>query len=255
MLDVLVVDDNKVIREVVMECFDKSSFNIVAEASDGMEALKLYRKFRPHIVTMDMSMPLYNGVYAIKMILDEDPDARIIIISSMDDDIMEGLRAGAVECVHKPINKSKFVEAIERAIRGFDINNPEKRTPRFIAGTTNHLENEESSEEMENGKRNDSEFEELTNLSMVHKYTVGLQKGAQYETINKKAAYKIFRRNGGYILRIDEKLDMNLFNRVTEIIEIFKQENIKMEIEAGGDFVDKTKLELLRFLLNGQVSI
>ncbi len=255
MLDVLVADDNKVIREVVMECFDKKSFRIVAEASDGLEALNMYRKCRPHIVTMDMSMPSYSGVYAIKMILDEDPDARIIIISSMDDDIIEGLRAGAVECVHKPINKNKFVEAIERAIRGLDINKPEIRVGRFIAGSTDHLrkdkkgKNENTSVDEINAD-DEKEFEDLSNLRMIHKYNIGLQKNLIYEHIKLKNSYVISPINGSYILTIEDKLDMMLFNKVTEVIKIFKNDSIKLKIEAGGDFVDESKLEILRFLVD-----
>ena len=95
---VLAVDDHPLIRAgVVAFLATEPDVQVVAEAANGEEALEQYRELRPDIVLMDLSMPVMDGLSATSAILDEFPDARVIVLTTYDgdEDIHRALDAGA----------------------------------------------------------------------------------------------------------------------------------------------------------------
>jgi len=110
MANVLIVDDSMMIRKLIKTLLLCDNHNIVAEASNGEEAYQQYLKFKPDLVTMDVSMPNVNGILAVKKIMQEFPDANIIMVSAISqrDMVFEALESGAKHYVIKPITRDKL---------------------------------------------------------------------------------------------------------------------------------------------------
>ena len=86
MLRVLVVDDQALFREIARSMFDSSGqFEVVAEASDGVNAVDIYPQMRPDLVLMDIQMARMNGIEAARLILKQDPGARVLLLSMKAD--------------------------------------------------------------------------------------------------------------------------------------------------------------------------
>jgi len=118
---ILLVDDQRLIREgirVILELED--DFSIVGEAENGSSALLQYEKLHPDVVLMDIRMPEMTGVEATSKIKKLDPDARIIYLTTFDDDeiIFEGLRAGALGYLLKDVSSTELAEAIRKVSQG-----------------------------------------------------------------------------------------------------------------------------------------
>jgi DNA-binding NarL/FixJ family response regulator len=98
----------------------EESFMVISEASNGQQAVDLYIKLRPDIVLMDIQMPVINGVEAIKKILELDKEAKIIILTTFDDDeyVYEGLKSGALGYILKDSSIEKLSESIKVIYQG-----------------------------------------------------------------------------------------------------------------------------------------
>ncbi|WP_202318581.1 response regulator [Archaeoglobus neptunius] len=108
----MVVDDDDSIREIIKVML--KDFEII-EASNGFEAIKLYERFHPEIVLMDVSMPQMDGVEATKEILKIDPKAVIIGLTAFARSRgKEMLQSGAKEVVEKPFTRKMLKEIIEK---------------------------------------------------------------------------------------------------------------------------------------------
>lgn len=126
----LIVDDSKFMRAVVRGEIEKNGFSVVAEADCSDKAVEEYRKHRPDVVTMDITMTVdghtvgrsSNGIEAIKQIRELDPDAKILVVSAMGQKcyVLEAIEAGAKDFVVKPFNEVRFAEALRHFKDGED---------------------------------------------------------------------------------------------------------------------------------------
>jgi DNA-binding NarL/FixJ family response regulator len=118
---VLLVDDQALFREGLRTLLSiRPDLDVVGEAGDGEEALRLARQLRPAVVLMDLQMPRLDGVEATRRLRLECPESRVIALTTFDDDetVFEGLRAGAVGYLLKDTPSEKLIEAIHAAARG-----------------------------------------------------------------------------------------------------------------------------------------
>ncbi|HEX6648802.1 MAG TPA: response regulator transcription factor [Pyrinomonadaceae bacterium] len=118
---ILLVDDQPLFREGLRTLLSvQTDFEIVGEASNGEEAIRMVQIHHPSIVLMDLQMPLLDGVKATRRLKAEHPDCRVIVLTTFDDDdnVFEGLRAGAVGYLLKDAPSEKLGEAIRLAARG-----------------------------------------------------------------------------------------------------------------------------------------
>jgi len=95
---VLLVDDHPLIREGIIAVIQgEAGIEVVGEASNGQEAIQLFRTLRPDVTLMDLQMPLMNGIETIKAIRDESPAARFIVLTTYQGDVqaLRALKAGA----------------------------------------------------------------------------------------------------------------------------------------------------------------
>lgn len=83
---ILVVEDSTMMRKVIMKTLKEAGHEIVGEASSGIEALELYQTLRPDLVTMDITMRGMDGITAAKEIKTLDSDAKILILSNLDEE-------------------------------------------------------------------------------------------------------------------------------------------------------------------------
>jgi DNA-binding NarL/FixJ family response regulator len=128
---ILTVDDHALLREGIAALVSgETDMELIAEASNGQEALNKYRQHRPDITLMDIQMPLMNGVETINGIRGDFPDARIIVLSTYAGDIqvLRALKAGARAYILKGHVHRELLETIRAVHAG------QKRIPSEIAG-------------------------------------------------------------------------------------------------------------------------
>jgi DNA-binding NarL/FixJ family response regulator len=118
---ILLVDDQSLFREGLRTLLSvQPDFEVVAEASNGEEALRMAAQHQPDVVLMDLRMPVLDGVTATRRLHSQLPDCHVIVLTTFDDDenVFEGLRAGAVGYLLKDVSSEKLYEAIRAAARG-----------------------------------------------------------------------------------------------------------------------------------------
>jgi DNA-binding NarL/FixJ family response regulator len=118
---ILIVDDQALFREGLRTLLSvQPDFEIVAEAGNGEEALRLAVQHQPEVVLMDLRMPVLDGVRATERIRDLFPNCRVIVLTTFDDDelVFDGLRAGAIGYLLKDVPSAKLFDAIRAASRG-----------------------------------------------------------------------------------------------------------------------------------------
>lgn len=115
---ILVVDDAAFMRMMIKEILTKNGFEVVGEASDGAEAIEMYKELKPDLVTMDITMPEMDGIVALKEIKKTDPNAKIIMCSAMGQQAMviDAIQAGAKDFIVKPFQADRVIEAITKAL-------------------------------------------------------------------------------------------------------------------------------------------
>jgi two-component system, NarL family, response regulator len=118
---VLIADDHPIVRMgVAFLVSEHPQFQLVAEASSGEEAVRLYGEHRPDVVLMDLRMPGLDGVAAIAALRELDRDARIVILTIFDgeEDVYRGLRAGAKAYLLKDSPRQDICDCIIAVARG-----------------------------------------------------------------------------------------------------------------------------------------
>jgi two-component system chemotaxis response regulator CheY len=115
---VLVVDDAIFMRTMIGDILKQAGFEVVGEAASGIEAVERYKELNPDLVTMDIVMPDMGGIDAVRAIIKEDPDARILMCSAMGQQglVVEAIQAGARDFVVKPFQPSRVIEAVQRLL-------------------------------------------------------------------------------------------------------------------------------------------
>jgi DNA-binding NarL/FixJ family response regulator len=120
-IQVLSVDDHPLLREGIAALIgNQTDMRVVAEASNGREALELFRKHRPDITLMDLQMPEMNGIDAMSSIRGEFPDARIIVLTTHAGDVQvsRALKAGARAYLLKGSLRKELLETIRAVHAG-----------------------------------------------------------------------------------------------------------------------------------------
>lgn len=119
MARILIVDDSILMRRNLRTLLTEAGHEVVAEASNGMEAYKEYAKHEPELVTMDITMPVMSGVDSLKKILATYPGANVIMISALDQRnmVFEALQSGARHYILKPITLEKILKTIDDVLK------------------------------------------------------------------------------------------------------------------------------------------
>ena len=115
---VLVCDDAIFMRTMIRDILAQAGFEVVGEAETGAQAVERYRQLKPDLVTMDIVMPDMGGIDAVREIVKQDPDAKILMCSAMGQQalVFEAIQAGAKDFVVKPFQPSRVLEAVKRVL-------------------------------------------------------------------------------------------------------------------------------------------
>ena len=127
MITVLLADDHQVVRQGLKVLLEREGFHVVAEASDGQQAVQLAKQFQPDVAVLDLAMPILNGLDAAREIQKVSEKTKPIILTMHTEShyILEGLQAGAKGFVMKTHAAEDLVRAIREASRGHTYLSPE----------------------------------------------------------------------------------------------------------------------------------
>lgn len=116
--NILIVDDAAFMRMMLTDILVEKGYKIVGEAENGEEAIRLYNELKPDLVTMDIVMPGISGIDSVRHILNENPEAKIIMISALGQKklLSEAIAAGAKGFVVKPFMPDKVIEEVEKIL-------------------------------------------------------------------------------------------------------------------------------------------
>jgi DNA-binding NarL/FixJ family response regulator len=126
-IKILIADDHPLLREAIRRTFEqRKDIEVLAEASDGEEAVKLSSEYKPDVVVMDIVMPKLSGIEATKQIKKVSPNTRVLILTAYDDDryIIGLLESGAVGYLLKSAPGRDLVEAVRAVYAGESVLHP-----------------------------------------------------------------------------------------------------------------------------------
>lgn len=115
---VLIVDDASFIRLAVKTLLEKNGFEVVGEAANGDEGIRLYNELQPDIVTMDITMPGMSGIETLKQILLLDPKAKVLMLSAMGQEalVRDAIIAGAKSFIVKPYKDEQLIQTLNKIL-------------------------------------------------------------------------------------------------------------------------------------------
>lgn len=119
-LRVLVADDHAVVRQGLVALLQREGFEVIGEAGDGQEAMRLAEKLQPDAVVLDVAMPMLNGIDAARGIRKTNPKTKTILLTMLTEDhyVLESLRAGIQGYVLKSNSAEELVQAIREVCKG-----------------------------------------------------------------------------------------------------------------------------------------
>jgi len=118
---VLIADDHSILRQGLVSLIeDRADMTVAGEASNGREAVELWKKHRPDVTLLDLRMPELDGVDTIKAIRSDDENARIIVLTTFDgdEDIYRAIQAGAKGYLLKDVPREALMDCVRRVHRG-----------------------------------------------------------------------------------------------------------------------------------------
>lgn len=117
-LRVLVIDDSPFILKAVKRALEPQGYEIVGYADNGKSGIELYEKYKPDVVTLDVTMPIMDGLETASSLTCKDPDAKIIMLSAMGDEtlIQSAREIGIKHFISKPFKPDRLIDTINDLI-------------------------------------------------------------------------------------------------------------------------------------------
>jgi two-component system chemotaxis response regulator CheY len=118
-MKLMIVDDSNIIRRAIEKYLNKLGLELVGKAQDGQEAIELFKVHMPDLVTMDITMPLVDGLACIEALLKMKKETKIIVISALTDPStgIKALSLGAKAFLPKPFTESQLLSEVELLMR------------------------------------------------------------------------------------------------------------------------------------------
>jgi two-component system chemotaxis response regulator CheY len=122
MANILIVDDSKFMRKMLSDILTDAGHEVVGEAENAKEAIELFKRLKPDLVTLDIIMPEVEGVNAIsalKDMINVDPQAKVVMVSAMGQEevVEECMQAGAKDFIVKPFQPSNVAEVVRKVLK------------------------------------------------------------------------------------------------------------------------------------------
>lgn len=117
MAKILIVDDSRTSRKILRNLLEEQGYE-VKEAANGAEGVRLYKEEKADVVTMDITMPVMDGLEALEEIRSFDSDARVIMVTAagQESKIVKAVKLGAAEFLTKPFDKDKILKIVESVL-------------------------------------------------------------------------------------------------------------------------------------------
>lgn len=114
MAKVLIIDDSRTSRRILSNILSQAGHEIVGEAPNGQVGYEKYIELQPDIVTLDITMPVLDGLGALKKIMAHDPDALVVMVTAagQKDKMVQAIKLGATEFIQKPFQPSQILSII-----------------------------------------------------------------------------------------------------------------------------------------------
>ncbi len=118
MAKILVVDDSRTSRKILKGLLESAGHEVVGEATNGLEGYEQYVELKPDIVTLDITMPVLDGIEALKKIKGEYPEAKVIMVTAagQKSKMIEAVQNGASEFVSKPFEPDNLKSIISKVL-------------------------------------------------------------------------------------------------------------------------------------------
>lgn len=118
MANIMIVDDSRTSRRMLREILERNGHTVIGEAANGEEGYLKYKELKPDVVTMDITMPVMDGMESLSLIKRDDPDAVVLMITAagQKEKMLESIKRGANEFIMKPFNEAEIAAALERII-------------------------------------------------------------------------------------------------------------------------------------------
>lgn len=120
MATVIIIDDSKTSTKIIRTALESDGLTVIGEAANGEEGFLLYKELHPDIVTMDVTMPIMDGIEALSLIKREDSRAKVIMITAagQKEKMVEAIKRGADEFILKPFEPSDLINTVHRLLEG-----------------------------------------------------------------------------------------------------------------------------------------
>ena len=120
MANILIVDDSRTSRKILKDILVQLGHTVVGEACNGQEGCDKYDELKPDIVTMDITMPVMDGLEALRTIKDKDENAKVIMVTAAGQKtkMVEAVKSGASEFISKPFETEQLemvIDAVENS--------------------------------------------------------------------------------------------------------------------------------------------
>ena len=117
MATILIVDDYRTSRRILRNLLTEASYEVV-EAENGADGVQKYKEVTPDLVTMDITMPVMDGLEALKEIRSYDSGAKVIMVTAagQESKVMEAVKNGAAEFITKPFEKDNILATIQKVV-------------------------------------------------------------------------------------------------------------------------------------------
>lgn len=112
---VIIVDDSKTSRSVLRSILEENGYEVLAEAENGQEGFDKYCELKPDFVTLDITMPIMDGIQTLVKIKEYDADAKVIMVTAAGQKgkMVDAIKLGAAEFVTKPFETKQIISIIE----------------------------------------------------------------------------------------------------------------------------------------------
>lgn len=124
---IILADDHNLFRQGLRQiCEIKGGFDVIGEAADGVQAVRLAAELQPDVILIDINMPGLNGINATEQIIQANPDARVIVLTMYRQDhyVFEAIKAGARGYLLKSVDAQALVDGVHRVFQGEAIIDP-----------------------------------------------------------------------------------------------------------------------------------
>lgn len=125
MAGILICDDSLFMRHNLKKIIEQGGYQVVGEAENGLQAVEKYKELQPALVTLDITMPIMDGVAALQEIKKYHPQAKIIMVSAMGQESMvkSAIASGAKDFIIKPFKEGRVLHSLNKVLQGAGLGN------------------------------------------------------------------------------------------------------------------------------------